>query len=130
MSNFALKRIEAVIGKQAFYDLIIDGVSQADEFMLEIKGNSQYESEVRTILAYMDLVANMVLLPKTKFRDITPEKEKAKEYEFKSDHLRVYTFHLEKTGKIVSYWGFKNNQDKDIKRFRSLKKQFLENQSS
>jgi len=51
MSNFALKRIEAVIGKQSFYDLIIDGVSQADEFMLVIRGNSQYESEVRTILA-------------------------------------------------------------------------------
>lgn len=75
----------------------------------------------------MNLVAELKMLPKNKFREITPSKDKVKEYEFKSDHLRVYTFHLEKTGKIVAFWGFKNTQDADIKKFRSIKKRFLDN---
>jgi hypothetical protein len=129
MPKFALKKIEAVVGKQQFFELLVDDVSQYKQFMAEISDNPQYVSEVKTILTYMNLVAELrVFLPKTKFRDITPSKDKIKEYEFKSDHLRVYAFHLEMTGKIVAYWGYKNNQDKDIKKFRSIKKLFIETQ--
>lgn len=126
MHTFALKKIEAVVGKQQFFELVIDSESQYKKFSEEIENNPQYFSEHKTILAYMNLVANLNMLPKTKFRDITPAKEKVKEYEFKSDHLRVYTFHLEKTGKIVAYWGYKNTQEGDIKKFRSIKHRFLE----
>lgn len=128
MLIFELKRLESVIGRQHFYYLLIDGKNQYQEFMDEIRGNSQYISEHKTILAYMNLVSNLqVLLPKVKFREITPEKEKVKEYEFKSDHLRAYVFHLEKTGKVVAYWGLKNRQQTDIKRFRSIKNIYLKN---
>lgn len=68
----------------------------------------------------MNLIAELKTLPKTKFRDITPANESVKEYEFKSAHLRVYVFHIEHTGKIVAYGGFKNAQKKDIVKFRSL----------
>lgn len=129
MPKFALKKIEAVDGKQQFFELIIDGVSQYEQFIAEISDNPQYMSEVRTILTYMNLVAELkVFLPKTKFRDITPGDSKIKEYEFKSEHLRVYAFHLEMKGKIVAYWGYKNSQTKDIGKFRSIKKSFAESQ--
>ena len=72
----------------------------------------------------MEYLGNNGTLPKTKFRDVTPKGEKIKEYEFKSKHLRIYA--IQKTnGKIVILGGYKNNQDKDFLRFRSLKKQLL-----
>lgn len=126
MSIFELKKIEAIVGKQHFYELVIDGHSQYEEFTNTVKSNPQYYSEFKTILAYMTFVSDLKMLPKTKFRDITPSKDWVKEYEFKSDHLRAYTFHVEKTGKVVALWGFKNTQNEDIKKFRSIKKRYLD----
>ena len=126
MPIFALKKIEAIVGKQEFFDIIIDSESQFESFCDAIKNNSQYVSELKTLLTNMDLVANLQSLPETKFKDITPVKETVKEYEFKSKNLRAYAFHIKKTGKIVAYWGFKNSQKKDIVKFRSIKKQYLQ----
>lgn len=126
MPVFALKKIEAIVGVQEFFEILIDGNSQFDDFYNKVKTNKQYVSEIKTILSIMDLVANLVFLPQNKVKNITPEKEAVKEYEFKSKNLRVYAFHLENTGKIVAYWGFKNNQKSDIKHFRSIKKMFIQ----
>ncbi len=126
MPIFALKKIQAIAGKQEFFEIIIDGKSQYEDFYNEIKNNKQYYSELTTILTYMDLVSNLERLPSKKFKNITPKKELIKEYEFKSKNLRVYVFHLEKSGKIVARWGFKNTQKKDIMQFRSIKKQYLQ----
>ena len=123
MANFDLKNIEAVRGKQEFLQLCIDGVPQLDQFA-ESLSNPQYCSEFQTILTYMDLVANNQLVPSKKFKEITPSKSQVKEYEFKSDHLRIYAI-KKANGKIIMLCGFKNNQKKDISRFRSLKDQFL-----
>ena len=131
MYKFALNKIKAISGKQQFYDLLIDGVSQHEQFISEIENNKQYYSEHKTILSYMDHVANLKrILPKKKFRNITPSKENIKEYEFKSEHLRAYVFHLEKTGKIVTLWGYKNSQKKDLKKFRAFKKLYIESLQS
>ena len=73
----------------------------------------------------MDLIANNNTLPHTKFKDLTPSKDKNKEYEFKSKHLRVYVFHDAKSGKIVAHGGTKTDQKSDIKYFRNLKKQYF-----
>lgn len=126
MSIFALKKIEAIDGKQEFFEIIIDGKSQYEDFCDKIKDNQQYSSELKSILSYMDLAANLVRLPAKKFKNITPKKELIKEYEFKSKNLRAYVFHIEKSGKIVAWWGFKNAQKKDIVQFRSIKKQYLQ----
>ncbi|MFM6976605.1 MAG: hypothetical protein ACKOW2_07130 [Sphingobacteriaceae bacterium] len=105
--------------------MVIKGKGQLDSFTQVIKQNSRYYSELLSIMAYMEIVANLKLLPLTKFRDISPKSERAKEYEFKSKHLRIYAFHLEENGKIVIMGGFKNTQAKDIKQFRMIKKRFL-----
>jgi len=123
MSKFALNKIKTIKGKQSFFDLEINGVGQFDSFSKEAA--VQYESELLTLNARMDLVANLERLPKQKFRDITPAKEQVKEYEFKTKHLRLYVIHIEKTGKVVILGGYKNTQKKDFRGFRSLKKQYL-----
>lgn len=130
MTKFALRKIQAIEGKQTFYELLIEGRSQFEDFFEKIKNNPQLISEVKSILSYMQYVSDLKsFLPKEKFRDITPEVDKIKEYEFKSKHLRVYAFHSERKGKIVVFWGFKTNQVRDIKTFRSIKKTFLEHQT-
>ena len=128
MFIFALKKLESVVGKQVFYDLIINGINQQDQFNKTIANNPQLLAEKRVILAYMNCISNLQLLPKNKFRDITPKKDDSKEYEIKTKHLRVYLFHLEKSGKIAALWGFKTSQKSDIERFRKMKKDYFNQQ--
>lgn len=123
MSKFALEKIKAIKGKQSFYDLKVNEVGQFESFSNELE--EQYKSELVTLNARMDLVANLNRLPKEKFRDITPKKQTVKEYEFKTRHLRLYAIHIEKTGKVIVLGGYKNTQKSDIPSFRSLKSQFL-----
>jgi hypothetical protein len=125
MFIFAIKKIESVVGKQVFYDLIINGINQQDQFNKTIANNPQLQAEKRVILSYMNCISNLQLLPKNKFRDITPKKDDSKEYEIKTKHLRVYLFHLEKSGKIAALWGFKTSQKSDIERFRKMKKDYF-----
>lgn len=123
MPKFALRRIQAINGRQQEFDeLTIDEVGQLDFFSQQLE--EQYESELDALFQYMQYVADGGTLPKNKFKDVTPRKEKVKEYEFKSKHLRVYAIKKE-NGKIVILGGYKNTQEEDFKKFRSLKKQYL-----
>ncbi|OOV25053.1 hypothetical protein BXU11_16005 [Flavobacterium sp. LM5] len=124
MSKFALKDIESINGKQTFNQLEVNGQKQLDKFEADLS-DTTYISEFKTLLTYMEYVANNKTLPQTKFKDITPKKQQVKEYEFKSKHLRVYAIQ-QTNGKIIVLGGFKNNQKDDINRFRSLKKQYLD----
>lgn len=125
MSTFVLKKLEAVVGKQQFFELVVDDKSQFNDYCKAIKDNKQYYSELLKIFTLMNMVSQLKMLPQTKFKDITPNKESVKEYEFKSKHLRVYAFHMEKAGKIVAYGGYKNTQKDDIPKFRSYKSRYL-----
>ena len=123
MTKFTIERINAISCHQEFDQLVIAGTGQLDIFEKGLN-NTTYQSEFKTLLAYMEYLGNNGSLPKTKFRDVTPKGEKVKEYEFKSKHLRIYA--IQKTnGKIIILGGYKINQDKDFSRFRSLKKQLL-----
>lgn len=123
MRIFATEIIESVRGCQIFEKLLVNGICLLDEFEEIIKGNPQYESEYRTIVAYMNFVSNGSSLPKTKFREIKGDKIKIKRYEFKSEHLRVYAFN-QPGGKIVVMGGYKNAQEADIRQFNSIVKEF------
>lgn len=124
MSKFALNKLTIIKGQQGFFDLQINGIGQFENFYANIE--AQYKSEVVTLIARMEWVANLKPLPKNKFRNITPKKQIVKEFEFKTKHLRLYAIHIENTGKIIVFCGYKNTQKSDIPSFRSLKKQFLE----
>ncbi len=125
MPKFALKEMNEINGEQDFKKLSIDDNCQFDDFEKEIKDTKRYYSELAGIYLYMERAANNASLPDTKFKDITPDGEKVKEYEFKSKHLRVYAIKGD-GGKIIILGGYKNKQKRELKKFRGIKKRYLE----
>ena len=123
MSKFTLKKIEAIQSKQEFVQLEINGVACLDLFEKTLL-EKMYQSEYRTILTYMEYLGNGGVLPDKKFKNITPEKELVSEFEFKSKHLRIYCIQ-KLNGKIVILAGQKNTQPKDIRKFRAIKREYL-----
>lgn len=144
MAKFALKSITAVKGKQQFKQLVIvddnvdinrlqqeldngktdiDGVLDIYEMGLE----HRYQSSFRGIIAIMNRFADLQSISDQKFRNITPKGDLVKEYEFKYQDLRVYAIKMV-NGPLVLLGGYKNTQSSDMTKFRSLKKQFLENE--
>ncbi len=65
-------------------------------------------------------------MPSTKCRDLTPKADVNKEYELKTKHLRLYIFHQSRIGRVIVFLGKKTTQKKDIKKFRSIKKQYFD----
>jgi len=125
MNKYTLTQIEAIEGKQIFYKLEINGYCQFDEYESKIGTNARYMDELFSIYGTMEDVANNKLVPKEKFKDITlSSKDPIKEYEFKSKHLRVYAIKCD-DGKIIILGGKKNKQKREIKRFRSIKKDYI-----
>ena len=125
MVKFALIQIEEVIGRLKIFKLLVNNRCEYDEFEKQIKSEASLSSELLTIQARLHDIAGCRLLPKEKFRDITPKKEMVKEYEIKTSHLRVYLFHEEKTGRIIVCGGKKGSQQKDIAHFRRIKKEYV-----
>jgi transcriptional regulator with XRE-family HTH domain/putative component of toxin-antitoxin plasmid stabilization module len=125
MNKFALKYIEEIVGRLKIFKLVVNNHCEYDEFEKQIIGEASFSSELVTIQARLQDVAECSLLPKEKFRDITPKKETVKEYEIKTRHLRVYLFHEEKTGRVIVCGGKKGSQQSDIKHFRRIKKEYL-----
>ncbi|MCX6146165.1 MAG: hypothetical protein NTW25_02810 [Candidatus Kapabacteria bacterium] len=125
MIKFTLIEIEAIKGKQKFFKLFKNEKCDFDTFEKDVRIN--FNSEMNKIYALMDRVANLESLPQSMFKDITPFKDKTKEYEIKTHHLRVYLIQEAKTGKIIVTGGYKNSQKIDINHFRELKRQYLNN---
>lgn len=125
MHTFALDVIEEIKGRSKIYKLLVDGECSFDEFEKEIENEGNLKSELTTIQARLYEIADGKSLPETKFRDITPHKEKNKEYEIKTHHLRIYLFHEKYTGHIIVWCGKKGTQKEDIKHFRKIKKEYF-----
>lgn len=120
MSTFATRNIEAVVGKQVFQKLVVDGRCPFDEF--EETYMKTNPSEIASIYAIMTNVANLRAVPKTKFHPY--DDGDPREYEIKTKHLRVYVIE-QPGGKLVIYGGTKAKQKKDQQEFRSIKKKYL-----
>jgi hypothetical protein len=125
MTKFALKKIEAVKGKIDIYKLIINGNCEYDEFFDKLEKDNK-ETVIGSFYATLNAVANLIKLPFTRFRELKGRKkgDKIKDYEAKKDIYRLYLF-KHSSGKIVAFGGIKDNQDKDIKRLRRLKLEFI-----
>ncbi len=126
MINFALKEIKEIRGKIQVYKLICDKDCDYDLFEKQILKDGSYEKELYKIFTRLHEMADCKSLPQNKFKDITPKNDIHKEYEIKTDNLRVYLFHEKQTGRIIVLGGKKTDQKSDIKRFRNLKKEYLE----
>lgn len=126
MSIFTLESIEAIICEQSIDKIYVNGKCQFDEFEEEILKNKKYRNELGMIYRYIELSSEIGSLPpKNHFEDITPQREKVKEYEFKTKHLRVYAI-KKPNGKIIILGGYKNRQAKDLNKFRSIKRRYLD----
>jgi putative component of toxin-antitoxin plasmid stabilization module len=128
MSKFVLKEYNNVIGKIKFFKIIEDKICYWDDFCREIQKDANLEDQLITVISRMNDIANLRMLPKEKFRDITPKKQTIKEYEIKTKDLRVY-FIKDELGNLVLIGGKKNSQPEDIKRFRAIKKAYLNSTS-
>lgn len=126
MKKFDLRKVESVRAKQELDELVIDGVGQFELFENMLRSEyGRYISELRTMISYMEYVANGNSLAQDKFKDVTPEGELVKEYEFKSKHLRVYAI-KKANDKIIILGGLKTTQKFDFQLFRSLKQPYLD----
>lgn len=117
-----MPEVKGIIG---FKKLVIDGVCPYEEFWKQVEREGNLRKQLIGIIHNMNEVANRRSLPKEKFRDITPEKDPVREYEFKKGDLRVYAI-KDLTGHLVILGGKKNSQKKDIRSFRSIKQRYLQ----
>lgn len=125
MNKFALIYIDEIAGRIKIFKLLVNNRCEFDEFEKQIETEGSYSSELVTIQTRLHEIADGKLLPKEKFRNITPKKELVKEYEIKTRHLRVYLVNEEKTGRIIVCGGKKTTQQKDLNHFRRIKKEYL-----
>lgn len=128
MPIFALRKIEAIKGKQEFDKLVVDGKCPFDEFEKSLE--AQYKAELAGIYNYMQNVADLKAVPEDKYHFYDNNKKQrgkdgVREFEFKSKHLRVYGI-TKPNGKIIITGGTKAKQKVDQVEFRRLKNLYLE----
>jgi len=99
-----------------------------DAFCTEIEQAGNLRGDLFGLFRRLNDVANLRRLPQEKLRDITPGGERVREIELKKGSLRLYM--IKDSTHIIILGGKKNRQGKDIKKFRSLKHQFLESKIS
>lgn len=139
MSIFVLKEIDTISKNQIFKQLVIyrtieelDSVEKDEKLgvvdLFVSRSQKVDISTLKSIFKIMDfLICNPdFLLNNNNFKIITPLKEKIIEFEIKRKNIRFYGIKLNNGKMLILYCGYKNAQKEDIIRFRSLKKQFLE----
>lgn len=123
MPNFEIKKLEDITGKQAFYQLSIDRVLVIDDFEAELE--DKYDAEFGSMFYQMQRLSDLQILGK---KDYRPRKDLHDEaFEIKTENLRFYGMFVKKTGKVIVLCGFKNEQDKDERKVKSLIQQCIDN---
>ncbi|MCF8304165.1 MAG: hypothetical protein K9I94_12875 [Bacteroidales bacterium] len=125
MTKFALKRIEAVKGNIDVHKLIINDKCEFDSFIEALEHEGKY-AIIGSLFATLNSVANLMRMPRTRFRELKGRRknDSIKDYEAKAGSYRLYLF-KHTSGKIVVFGGLKREQEKDIKRMRKLKMEFI-----
>jgi hypothetical protein len=112
------------------FELCEGGKSLFADFYKTIEGNKAFENDLVGAIRNLELAANLLHLPKTKFREIKQQKFKNKLFEAKYGAIRIYHFQEKYTGRIIVLGGLKNNQQIDIKSvIRTIKNYQDENNS-
>jgi hypothetical protein len=141
MPKFDLKKIDAFEGKQQFYQLTIDDTPNYSNLLPgELENDrktgvlDEYEAQLQTqdrkdlasIYAYMERISNNQHVDGTKYHTLgRPSNDPYTDFEFKKGKLRVYGIQTP-DGKVIVLGGFKKKEDANIKRLRSLKKQYFD----
>lgn len=117
--------LDQVEGKIEVYKLEIDGSCPFDEFLKDIELDPSFRRFLVGAFSILDDVVNLKLVPMQKFRNITRRGETTKEFEIKKSALRIYLFKTAE-GFVIVLGGKKNNQKRDIERFRKIKNRYLQ----
>ncbi|MGV8090352.1 MAG: hypothetical protein AB2L24_00620 [Mangrovibacterium sp.] len=94
------------------WELCKNDKSIFQSFIDEIENDEYLFDKLAGAIGIIENSANLIRLPKNKFRLIEGHQLRCKIYEAKSDIIRIYMFHEEKTGRIIVTGGKKNNQKK------------------
>lgn len=126
MTKFELLEVEQVNGKIPFLKLNINGICQFDNFYNEYIQNGKFKSRFNACFQIMNYISDGHLIPNTKFRNLeNPDPPTIEEYEVKKDEIRIYTIRIDK-GFVIIFCAYKSKkQQKDILKFRSIKRDFL-----
>ena len=101
--------------KISVHELCVDGESLFQIFIDKIIADGNFKTELFGAIGNLELAANLVRLPETKFREIKAKGINVKLYEAKYRNIRIYHFQEKHTGRIIVCGGIKSNQTKDIK---------------
>lgn len=116
MTKFSIRLSDKVPSTRIkLYKLTINKVCPIDEFEKVIRRDACLNLEIDKIYATLEDSCNLVLLPKTKFRELKLGKLPYRIFEAKSKHLRFYLIKLEKTGRVILIGGCKTSQKSDLK---------------
>jgi hypothetical protein len=126
MTVFELEHIDEINGIIHFYKLKKNGNCFFDNFEYIINNEGTYMPELDRIQSIMQQVSDLKYPPSNKFKNITRKKDKIKSYEIRTRNLRVYLF-KDTIGNIIVTGGKKTSQESDIRYFRNLMIEYLEN---
>lgn len=101
--------------KIPIFELCIYHESIFEQFIISLEGGN-FETDLYGAIRNLELAANLISLPKTKFREIKGQKLDGKLYEAKYGFVRIYHFQEKFTGRIIVIGGLKSDQEQDIKK--------------
>ena len=105
VSPTKIKVWELCKNKKSLFQSFVDEISN-DEYLFD---------KLAGAIGIIENSSNLNRLSKNKFRPIEGHNLKCKVYEAKSDIIRIYLFHEEKTGRVIVTGGKKDNQKVDLK---------------
>jgi uncharacterized protein YihD (DUF1040 family) len=97
------------------FELCLNEISLFNDFIESIEGNKTCENDLAGAIRNLELAADLIRLPQTKFREIKQLKLKNKLFESKYGSVRIYHFQEKQTGRIIVLGGLKNDQKIDVK---------------
>lgn len=110
--------------KISVYELCKNGKSLFEPFVDEIEKDGNLFDKLAAAIRIVEETSNLRRYPKTKFREIQGHNLDCKIYEAKSNIIRIYLFHEEKTGRVIITGGLKDNQVKDLKSIIKIIKEY------
>jgi hypothetical protein len=109
----------------AVYELVSNGRNEFEEFVEQIKTEGTHGTDLAKAISIVETASNLQRMPKGKWRELYDDKLPCKLYEAKSNIIRIYLFHQEHKGRVIVMAGKKDDQEKDIKRFKRIVKTYL-----
>jgi len=125
MNKYYIKEIQEVSGVNKIYKLLINGKCEFDEFINKIRSDGTYTNELDQIQAHLEDIGNNNPIPHNKFKELQRDtKDNVKDFELRTNHLRVYIIREKQRDKLIILAGKKTTQKTDIKRLRKIKKDY------